>query len=101
GNAIFSFENAPSNGSLKKWIRGHLHELKVVAAGLSAASFLEKFSSMGGVGEEFIDGAVKASPSAQCLINPLGRTEVISTHDQDLGGESGQVFLGAYFPAHH
>jgi hypothetical protein len=28
-----------------------------------------------------------------------GKCVVISTHDQELGGESGQVFLGAYFPA--
>lgn len=35
----------------------------------------------------------------QCRINPLGRVEVVSTHDQELGGESEQIFLGANFPA--
>jgi hypothetical protein len=29
----------------------------------------------------------------------LGKVDIISTHDQLLGGESGQVFLGAQFPA--
>jgi hypothetical protein len=35
----------------------------------------------------------------QCRIDPDGSCHVVSTHDQLLGGESGQVFLGAYFPA--
>ena len=35
----------------------------------------------------------------QCRINPIGNTDIISTHDQVLGGEGGQVFLGASFPA--
>jgi hypothetical protein len=42
---------------------------------------------------------VKRSPSVQCRINPLGEIEVISTHDQHLEGESGQVYMGAIFPA--
>jgi hypothetical protein len=29
----------------------------------------------------------------------MGKVDIISTHDQVLGGESGQVFLGATFPA--
>ena len=41
----------------------------------------------------------KVFPSVQCRITPLGETEIISTHDQFLGGNSGQVFLGAHFPA--
>ena len=35
----------------------------------------------------------------QCRVNPVGEPEVMSTHDQMLGGESGQVYLGAIFPA--
>ena len=49
--------------------------------------------------EAFIDGRDKRSPSVQCRINPIGEVEVISTHDQSLGGPNGQVFLGASFPA--
>lgn len=30
----------------------------------------------------------------------MGDCKVISTHDQLVGGESGQVFMGAHFPAH-
>ena len=61
--------------------------------------YLEKLARMGGVVEAFVDGLDKRSPSVQCRINPVGEVEVISTHDQALGGPNGQVFLGASFPA--
>ena len=61
--------------------------------------YLEKLARMGGVVEAFVDGPDKRSPSVQCRINPVGEVEVISTHDQALGGPNGQVFLGASFPA--
>src|SRR5215208_5398941 len=32
-------------------------------------------------------------------VNPLGESSVVSTHDQVLGGPSGQIFLGSSFPA--
>ena len=40
-----------------------------------------------------------ASPSVQLRVTPLGEVEVLSTHDQLLGGPSGQSFLGSKFPA--
>ena len=40
------------------------------------------------------------SPSAQFRTSPTGEVLAISTHDQILGGESGQVYLGCSFPAH-
>jgi hypothetical protein len=54
---------------------------------------------MGGIVEEFIEAPEKASPSAQLRISPTGDVLPISTHDQILGGTSGQVFLGCVFPA--
>ena len=35
----------------------------------------------------------------QMRISPLGKIEILSTHDQMLGGPSGQSYLGAIFPA--
>jgi hypothetical protein len=32
-------------------------------------------------------------------VTPLGKVELLSTHDQVLGGESGQIFMGSRFPA--
>lgn len=100
GNAVFSFEGPPENGSLLQWISKELpRRLKIVAAGVTYEQYMEKFCAMEGIVEEFIEGHDKRSPSVQCRINPLGKTDVISTHDQVLGGESGQVFLAATFPA--
>ena len=55
---------------------------------------------MGGIVELFVEGETKISPSVQCRVSPTGNCEVLSTHDQELGGDSGQIFIGAYFPAH-
>jgi hypothetical protein len=54
---------------------------------------------MGAVVEAFIEGAEKRSPSAQFRIDPRGTIQILSTHDQCLGGPGGQVFLGCRFPA--
>jgi hypothetical protein len=62
-------------------------------------AYRAKLRSMGAVVEAFVEGAEKRSPSAQCRVDPLGCLEAVSTHDQVLGGPSGQVFLGCRFPA--
>lgn len=100
GNAVFSFEGAPVNEQLKGWIKKALPQrLQIVARDLKFASFIEKYQMMGGIVEAFVDGACQESPSVQCRITPLGEADIISTHSQVLGGESGQVFLGAHFPS--
>jgi len=53
----------------------------------------------GGIVEERIAGERFSSPSAQVDIRPDGRVIVLATHEQVLGGESGQVYLGCRFPA--
>src|SRR5215470_19720522 len=52
-----------------------------------------------GVVEELIAGARFASPSVQLDISPSGEVAVLSTHEQLLGGEAGQVYVGCRFPA--
>jgi len=99
GNAIFTYQQSPVSGNLKSWITSSIQTIRCVADDLRHDQFMEKFTSMRGIVEEFIEGSVKTSPSVQCRVTPLGRVEVLSTHDQALGGESGQVFLGARFPA--
>jgi hypothetical protein len=61
--------------------------------------FEQKIHQLGAIAEAFIEGDVKRSPSAQGHINPLGEVEMLSTHDQVLGGPDGQIFLGCSFPA--
>lgn len=53
----------------------------------------------GGVVEELIAGASFTSPSMQLDITPYGEVAVLSTHEQVLGGETGQVYTGCRFPA--
>jgi hypothetical protein len=54
---------------------------------------------MGGIVEAFVSGTEMRSPSVQCRIDPSGATQIISTHDQVLGGASSQVYFGCTFPA--
>lgn len=60
--------------------------------------FLDRLLERGGIVEELIAGPV-AAPSVQILIKPGQAPEVVSTHDQILGGPSGQVYSGCKFPA--
>ena len=53
-----------------------------------------------GIVEELVVGRRIESPSVQLRITPLGKVELLSTHDQILGGASAQVFMGSRFPAH-
>ena len=55
--------------------------------------------ALGGVVEERIVGTRFTSPSAQADIRPDGEVVVLATHEQVLGGEGGQVYLGCRFPA--
>jgi hypothetical protein len=53
----------------------------------------------GGVVEELVRGRQVRSPSAQLEVLPRGGSRVLSTHEQILGGENGQVYSGCRFPA--
>ncbi|MEO8146575.1 MAG: ATP-grasp domain-containing protein [Bacteroidia bacterium] len=101
GNAIFYFrELKATDKNLTESISQNLkQQLKVVANKVSYENYMEKFCSMSGIVEEFVAGNNNESPSVQCRINPLGPPDILSTHDQLLGGESGQIYLGATFPA--
>ena len=101
GNAIFYYKEIDAgNENTEYSIRHKMPEyLKAVALDVSYEGYIRKFKTLGGVAEEFVEGEYKKSPSVQCRINPIGDVDIISTHDQFLGGESGQVFLGASFPA--
>ncbi|SRR5579871_313303 len=99
GNAVLEFPQHLTNKELFEWIQVNLDKKIVpVARDMTTEVFFKKFEQMGGVVEAFIEGETKSSPSVQCRINPLGKVEVISTHDQLLAGESDQVFVGAHFP---
>lgn len=63
------------------------------------AWFLDDLAAGGGVVEEMVVGDSLRSPSVQVDLVPGGGVRVVATHDQVLGGSSGQVYLGCRFPA--
>ena len=100
GNALFYYDGAPADDTLTDWVTKELPvRIAFEAKHESWDRYLEKYEEMGGIVEIFIEGKNKRSPSVQCRVNPLGEANVISTHDQVLGGPSGQIFLGCTFPA--
>jgi PGM1 C-terminal domain len=62
-------------------------------------AYVAKLESDGGIVEERIIGEALLSPSVQMRALPDGTVELLSTHDQLLGGASGQSYLGCTFPA--
>jgi hypothetical protein len=68
---------------------------------VSFDDYAAKFRARGGIVEERVGVGAKEvrSPSVQLRITPLGKVELLSTHDQMLGGPSGQRYLGCIFPA--
>ena len=62
-------------------------------------SYSAKVGTGGAVVEELVRAPGVVSPSVQLRITPGGATEVLSNHDQILGGLEGQVYLGCRFPA--
>jgi hypothetical protein len=61
--------------------------------------YLAAFREGTGIVEERITGARLTSPSVQMRALTDGSVQLLSTHDQLLGGTSGQRYLGCIFPA--
>jgi hypothetical protein len=66
----------------------------------SWATYTDKIASEGAVIEALAQEPGTLSPSVQLRVGPHGVIEVLSTHDQILGGPDDQVYLGCRFPAH-
>jgi pheganomycin biosynthesis PGM1-like protein len=94
GNAVLSF----SSGDRKATLEQDLHRITPAAQDETAESYLKKFQATGGIVEEFLE-TQRLSPSVQLRIDPQGDVVLLSTHDQILGGPSGQVYQGCRFPA--
>jgi len=103
GNALFEYDTAETSVSreeLESRIAAELPDrIRFEAADMTWDLYREKFREMSGIVECWVEGQEKFSPSVQCRIDPLGEVSVISTHDQVLGGPSGQIYLGCTFPA--
>jgi len=76
-----------------------LRAMQFELEGITYESYMKKLQERKAVVEERIMGEEFRSPSVQLRITPLGKVELLSTHDQLLGGPSGQSYLGCVFPA--
>lgn len=104
GNALLDLRpiraaNAADSAERLRLIEQQLHKLSFEAAGETWAGFSSRIPELGAIVEAFIEGDEKRSPSVQGRITPTGEVEILSTHDQILGGPNGQIYLGCRFPA--
>jgi hypothetical protein len=101
GNARVDLHDLPAPGSRQEAaeIEARLRAMSFEARSVTFERYVAKLETTGGVVEELITGDEFRSPSVQLRITPLGAVELLSTHDQLLGGPSGQTFMGCRFPA--
>ncbi|MET0787901.1 MAG: peptide ligase PGM1-related protein [Cellulomonas sp.] len=100
GNAVVDLRGlVAGRRDLRAQVADRVAVLELESATMSRDDYWEKFERGGGVVEERIMGDELRSPSVQLRVLPDGTVELLSTHDQLLGGPSGQRYLGCTFPA--
>jgi hypothetical protein len=101
GNAVIDLTGLPTPGNSKEaaLLEERLRAMQFELEGVTYESYMEKLEQRQAVVEERIMGEDFRSPSVQLRVTPLGKVELLSTHDQLLGGPSGQSYLGCVFPA--
>ena len=101
GNASIDLSALPAPGATgeRDAVAGRVKAMAYESPTMTTARFESKLAQFGGIVEERISGREFQSPSAQMRVTPLGEVEALSTHDQMLGGPSGQAYLGCRFPA--
>jgi len=101
GNGFVRLDGLPAPGSPAESseIRRRLPAMKFESPDATFDAYARKLAERGGIVEERIVGDEIRSPSVQMRVTPLGEVEVLSTHDQILGGAEGQSYLGCRFPA--
>jgi len=104
GNAVIDLTGLPvagggNSGGDKTMLEERLRAMKFESQEVTYESYMKKLQERKGVVEERIMGEEFRSPSVQLRVTPLGKVELLSTHDQLLGGPTGQSYLGCVFPA--
>jgi hypothetical protein len=95
GNAIVSLDGAAEPAQLEARAR----RPQLEDGELDPEAFYAALGERGGIVEERIGGAEFRSPSVQLRVSPDGEIDLLSTHDQVLGGDHGQTYLGCRMPA--
>ena len=101
GNALVDLRDLPTMGDERERaeIVSRLRAMQFESDTVSLDPYLAELAQHGGIVEERITGVELRSPSVQLRALPTGEVELLSTHDQMLGGKSGQSYLGCCFPA--
>ena len=101
GNAVIDLTGLPAPGNSKEvaMLEERLRAMQFELEGVTYDSYMKNLEERKAVVEERIMGEEFRSPSVQLRITPLGAVDLLSTHDQLLGGPSGQSYLGCVFPA--
>lgn len=101
GNALVDLQGLPpvDDPAEPAALEERMRAMKFELEGTRYEDYVAKLKERGGVVEERIMGRDFLSPSVQLRVTPLGKVELLSTHDQMLGGPSGQSYLGCKFPA--
>lgn len=101
GNAVVDLTGLPAPGDSREaaMLEDRLRAMKFELEGANYQSYMKMLQERNGVVEERIVGDEFRSPSVQLRVTPLGQVELLSTHDQLLGGPTGQSYLGCVFPA--
>jgi hypothetical protein len=101
GNAVVELADLPAPGATREpaELRQRVEAMSFEHPTVTLGGYLAQLAEGGGIVEERVVGTEIRSPSVQLRVTPLGQVEVLSTHDQLLGGPSGQSYLGCRFPA--
>jgi PGM1 C-terminal domain len=99
GNAILNLPPLESGTDRVALIADRFESMSFQSDTETWEHFSSSIAELGAIVEAFVEGEEKRSPSVQGTITPTGEVQILSTHDQILGGPDGQVFLGCHFPA--
>jgi hypothetical protein len=101
GNAIIDVRDlpAPRTAGEPAAIAARLTRLVPEAPAVTATQYLAQLERQGAIVEQRITATELRSPSVQLQITPAGEVQLLSTHDQILGGRDGQTYHGCSFPA--
>jgi hypothetical protein len=101
GNALVDLLGIADRADLgrRTEVAQRVRSMQLESAATTISAYEAKLEQNGGVVEERIVGVELLSPSVQLRVLPDRSVELLSTHDQLLGGKSGQSYLGCIFPA--
>jgi pheganomycin biosynthesis PGM1-like protein/ATP-grasp domain-containing protein len=90
GNALIDLAKAEGNVAAA---------LELEDSESTVEDYLAALDEQGGIVETRIEGVEFRSPSVQLRISPARQVDIMSTHDQVLGGRHGHTYFGCHFPA--